>query len=89
MTYSLNEALYLKEYYSSKMIGRMLDDSTQTLVKEIVIEQLENDKSKFVVKANGQRINGVFILFKEIGSAANQFGLCSPDIVLKDLSQLK
>jgi hypothetical protein len=89
MTYSLKEALLLKEYYSDKMIGQYLHDSKQVKIKEVIIEQLENDNTKFFVKANGQPLRQVFVFFREISEAAKQLGLISPADVLSELNQQK
>ena len=89
MTYSLKDALYLKKYYSDKMVGQYLDDSKQVEIKELIIEQLENDKTRFFVKANGQPLQQVFVFFREIEEAAKMLNLLSPDKVLIELNQIE
>ena len=89
MTYSLNDALLLKQYYSDKMVGQYLDDSKQVEIKELIIEQLENDKTRFFAKANGQPLQQVFVFFREIEEAAKMLNLLSPDKVLIELNQIE
>lgn len=87
MSYTLKEAKLLVEYYSDKMIGEYLDDSKQVKIKELKIDPVENDSNSFLVRANGHPLQGVAVFFREIGQAAKQLNLPSPEVVLKASNQ--
>ena len=86
MPYSFNEAQYLIKYYSDKMIGQYLDIERQVKIKELKSDQLETGKSKYLVRACGQRDQRGILLFKEISETAKLLNLLSPELVLSDLN---
>ena len=86
MPYSFNEAQHLLKYYSEKMIGQYLDIERQVKIKELKSDQLKTDKSKYLVRACGQRNHRGILLFKEIGGTAKLLNLPSPELLLLDLN---
>lgn len=85
MDYTSDQAEYLIEYYSPKMIGKYLDKANQ--VKVIKIEKRsETNGESYMVAAVGEPMAGVVNFFREIGQAAKHFNLESPEEVLKGRS---
>jgi hypothetical protein len=82
MTYSLKEALLLQKYYSDKMVGQIMDDSTQVKVKSIEIEQLEHDKIKYQVIVKSTLLKNLIVLNRDIITAAKYFKLPLPAVIL-------
>lgn len=79
MEYSYSEAVILRKFYLEKLIGKIINDSFENTITEIVIKELPN--GKYMVTPGFWHENENFI-FLEINRAAKKFGLLEPEEVL-------
>ncbi len=79
-SYSKEEADYLIGYYSSKMIGGLLDQSTGSKVKRLYKEPVGD---KYAVRGQGTPIKEVLHPSRNIDLIAKVQNLPSPEEVLK------
>ncbi len=75
---------YLIEYYSPLMLGNYLDKEKIFKIKFLKFDQLENDRSRYLIRACTKRDWRGFLLFKEISSIAKELDLPSPEIILSN-----
>lgn len=78
MTYSKQEATTLKNYYSPKMIGKVLEESIGCKVDEIEVSPLNNGEYSMRAICH----HGADIFWREITDAAKVMNLPSPEEVL-------
>ena len=80
--YSLENAQYLKEYYSSKVINKIADEATGLKIKNIEIEKINNDL--YNLNCPGYLINDSSVITKMSIKTASEFmNLESPEAVLQ------
>jgi hypothetical protein len=74
--YSKEDADYLINYYSEKMIGGLLEESTGSIVKRLFIEDYSG--GKYRVNGQGSLISGFVRLKRCIDQIAKTQNLPSP-----------
>ncbi|HWY34150.1 MAG TPA: hypothetical protein VNX68_05855 [Nitrosopumilaceae archaeon] len=80
--YSSEEADFLINYYADKVVGKILESSTQTQVTSLAKEPI--DKNKYRVFGIGTMVQGVFTPTKSISAIAKDLNLLAPEEVLKN-----
>ena len=81
MIFKQSEALFLRDYYSERMIGKVLEQTSGYKVDEVRIDRKEDGEYllRAVCKVGGDE------LFREISKAATQMFLLSPSEVLNQM----
>lgn len=80
--YSLENAQYLKDYYSPKVIDKIADEKTQLRITNIEIKEYK--KGFYDLSCSGYFINNISIVPKiSIQSIVKSMGLDSPEVVLQ------
>ncbi|SHN73182.1 hypothetical protein SAMN05444395_107181 [Flavobacterium fryxellicola] len=80
--YSLENAQYLKEYYSPKVINKIADESTALRITSIEIDEIKKDLYDLI--CSGYFVNMISISPKiSIQSIVKSMDLDSPDVVLQ------
>lgn len=86
MSYTLNEAQKLRNYYTNELIGKYFDDEKKYKIAEIEINLIKSSENRYEVRAKTAQtrldINSAAVLFEEIENAAKRFNLLSPKKVL-------
>ena len=84
--YSLENAQYLKNYYSLKVINKIADEKTGLRITSIELEQVNNDL--YNLNCCGYLINNISIVTKmSIKTTAEFMNLKSPEFVLQRRDQ--
>ena len=84
--YSLEDATYLMDYYTSKMLGKLMEETTGAIVLRLFIEKYSNDKYK--VNGEGTPISNMHPK-RSIEKIAITQNLELPQQVLANRNQLK
>lgn len=80
--YSLENAQYLKEYYSPKVINKIADESTALRITSIEIDEIKKDL--YYLICSGYFVNMTSISPKiSIQLIVKSMDLDSPDVVLQ------
>lgn len=82
--YSLEDAIYLTQYYSDKLIGQILEKSTKSKVTHLEKEFIGDNKYRVV--ARGTPFRTIFYPKRDISLVVKDLGITFPDQVLKDRS---
>ena len=85
--YSSEDAEYLMKYYAPKMVGGLLEESTQSKVLSLYKEDYGNNKYR--VNGLGSAIKGNVRPYRSIDKIAITQGLLSTNEVLKSRDQTK
>jgi hypothetical protein len=81
MIFKQSEALFLRDYYSERMIGKVLEQTSGYMVDEVRIDRKGDGEYllRAICKVGGDE------LFSEISTAAKQMFLISPVEVLNQM----
>lgn len=83
--YTLEQADFLIKFYADKVIGQILEQSTQSTIAFLDKEQFSDNQYRVVAKSKVYQ--GDKILKRSIDKVAKDLNLDAPDVVLKNLSQ--
>lgn len=89
MTYTLEEAKILRDYYSKIIIGKYVDSEEKHKIQRIKIFPIPDNKTRFEVKAKTNytrhSIAYALVTWNDVESVANKFGLPSPNKILNEI----
>jgi hypothetical protein len=84
--YSLEEAKYLKDFYSPKVVNEIADKKLALRITSIEIEEIKKDFYDLICR--GYFVNNTSIVPKiSIQSIVKSMGLDSPELVLQHRDQ--